>query len=149
MSDKEIAKDTKFIASKETAKNEIKKMLDYYEIDIEEIEDKKVKDAIKASYERLVKAVRRGRLEIKMESGQINIIQRTRPDENGKSKTIEYREIDGTAKCEADNYPADAYYQRAYAVMGSLSGMGEIAIKKLKSVDLSLVEVLGLIFLSV
>lgn len=140
--------DQKYFCDKTTARNEIKKMLDYYEIDINEIEDKKLKDAIKASYDRLIKAVRLGRLEIKLEGG-IRVIQKTRPDEKGESKTIEYREIDGTAKCEMDGYPADAYSQRAYALMGSLSNLGEGAIKKLKSVDLSLAEVLGLIFLSV
>jgi len=44
---------------------------------------------------------------------------------------------------------ADDHYGKAYALMGSLSSLGEDAIKQLKSVDLSLAEVLGLIFLSV
>ena len=126
----------KYIASKETAKNEIQKLLDYYEIDIKEIEKREIRKAIENGYDRLVKAVRMGRLEVKIEGG-LKVIQRTRPDKDEKSEIIEYREIDGTAKCEMDGYPPDAHYSKAYALMGSLSNMGEGYIKKLKSVDLS------------
>lgn len=134
----------KYILAKQAAKNELEKMLDYYEIDIDEIEDKELKKAIQQGYARLVKAVRLGRLEIKLEDG-IQIIQTLRD----KSEKITYREINGTAKTEMAGKQADDYYGKSYALMGSLSGLGEGAIKKLKSVDLSLAEVLGLIFLSV
>ena len=130
--------------SKQAAKNELEKMLGYYEIDIDEIEDKELKKAILQGYARLIKAVRLGRLEIKLEEG-IRIIQTLRDG----SEKITYREIDGVAKTEMAGKNADDYYGKAYALMGSLSGLGEGAIKKLKSVDLSLTEVLGLIFLSV
>jgi hypothetical protein len=134
----------KYILSKSAAKNELQKMLDYYEIDIDDIEDKKMKASIKQGYDRLIKAVRYGRLEIKIEDG-ITVIQKLKSG----NETLEYREIDGTAKTEMAGKQEDDYYGKSYALMGSLSGMGETAIKKLKGVDLSLVEVLGMIFLSV
>lgn len=134
----------KYILAKQAAKNELEKMFDYYEIDIDEIEDKELKKAIQQGYSRLIKAVRLGRLEIKIEDG-IQIIQTLR---DGTEK-IMYREIDGTAKTEMAGKTLDDIYGKSYALMGSLSGLGEGAIKKLKSVDLSLAEVLGLIFLSV
>ncbi len=134
----------KYILTKQNAQNELDKMFDYYEIDIDDIEDKKLKDAIKAGYSRLIKAVRLGRLEIKIEDG-ITVIQTLRTN-SGK---IEYREIDGDAKTEMAGKLEDDYNGKSYALMGSLSGLGEGAIKKLKGVDLSLAEVLGLIFLSV
>lgn len=135
--------DEKYILSKESAENELKKMFDYYEIDVEEIETPELKKAIKAGYERLIKNVRFGRLEIKIESG----IQIAQTLKNGEK--INYREIDGIAKSEMAGKEANDYYGKSYALMGSLSGLGEAAIKKLKGVDLSLCEVLGLIFLSV
>jgi len=52
----------KYILGKEAAKNELEKMLNYYEIDIAEIEDKDMKKAIQQGYDRLIKAVRLGRL---------------------------------------------------------------------------------------
>lgn len=136
--------DERYILSKESAENELKKMMDYYEIDIKEIDDKDLKKAISQGYERLIKAVRLGRLKIKTESG-IQVIQTLRS--NGTE--ITYREIDGKAKASMAGKDDKDYYGRAYALMGSLCGLGESAILALKGVDLSLVEVLGLIFLSV
>ena len=135
--------DEKYPIGKEAAKNELKKMFDYYELDVDEIEDKDLKRAINQGYDRLIKAVRLGRLEVKLENG-IKIIQTLR-----SGTKIDYREIDGNAKSEMAGKDATDHYGKAYALMGSLSGLGESAIKQLKGVDLSLAEVLGLIFLSV
>jgi plasmid stabilization system protein ParE len=133
-----------YVFSRKVAEQEIEKMLDYYEIDIDEIEDKDLKRAIRGSFDRLIKAVRLGRLEIKLEDG-IKIVQKLR---DGSTK-IEYREIDGVAKTAMAGKQDADYYGKSYALMGSLSNLGEAAIKKLKGPDLSLVEVLGMIFLSV
>ena len=130
--------------SKKNAKEYLQKMLDYYEIDIDEIEDKKLKNAIKQGSDRLIKAIRYGRIEFKFENG-IQVIQTLRS--NGE--TITYEEINGEAKTAMAGKHEDDFYGKSYALMGSLSGWGESAIKKLKGVDLSLVEVLGMIFLSV
>jgi len=132
-----------YILGKKAAENELEKMLDYYEIDIDEIEDKDLKRAIKQGYDRLIKAVRLGRLEVKLEDG-IKVIQKTR-----SGTVIEYEEIDGNAKTAMAGKQEGDYYGKSYALMGSLSKLGESAIKQLKGVDLSLVEVLGMIFLSV
>jgi plasmid stabilization system protein ParE len=134
----------KYKISSQNARIQLEKMFDYYEIDIDEIEDKELKRAIKGGYERLVKAIRLGRLEINLEDG-IKIIQTTR---NSGTK-ITYREIDGVAKSAMAGKEEKDYYGKSYALMGSLCDLGEAAIKKLKGVDLSLVEVLGMIFLSV
>lgn len=143
MSDVKTEVKEDYSISKQTAENELKKMLDYYEIKIEEIEDENLKKAIKQGFDRAIQAVRRKRLQVKIENG-IQVIQTTR-----SGGTFTYREIDGDAKCAMDGYPAEAMYKRAYALLGALSGNGESAIKKLKGVDLSLAEVLGLLFLAV
>jgi len=134
---------TEYKYDRKTASAEIKKMLDYYEIDIDEIEDKDLKRLITQGFDRAIKAARLGRLEIKLENG-IKVIQTTR-----SGTVIEYREIDGVAKTEMAGKADGDSYGKAYALMGSLSGIGEGAIKQLKGVDLSLAEVLGFIFLSV
>ena len=144
--------DSNYILSKEAAESEVKKILKYYELDIDDIEDKEQKKFIKANYDRLIKAARLGRLEVKIEKG-ISVIQHCRLiDEKGNSnalgETITYKEINGEAKSATAGKEATDLYGRIYAVMGSLSGVGEDGIKKLKGVDLSLCEVLGAIFLS-
>lgn len=133
-----------YLLTKENAKNELKKMFDYYEIDLDDIDDKNLKHALNGAYDRLIKSVRHGRLEIKIENG-IQVLQKLRSN----SEKITYREIDGTAKMAMAGKAEDDYYGKSYALMGSLSGLGEAAIKQLKGVDLSLVEVLGMVFLLV
>ena len=144
--------DSNYILSKEAAESEVKKILKYYELDIDDIEDKEQKKFIKANYDRLIKAARLGRLEVKIEKG-ISVIQHCRLfDEKGNSNAlgeiITYKEINGEAKSATAGKEATDFYGRIYAVMGSLSGIGEDGIKKMRGVDLSLCEVLGAIFLS-
>jgi plasmid stabilization system protein ParE len=133
----------KFILSQEAAEAEIKKIFDYYEIDANEIEDKDQKKFIIANYDRMIKAARLGRLEVKTEKG-IEVIQHLR----GSDDTVIYKEIDGNAKVATAGKETTDMYGRIYAVQGSLTGLGETAIRKMKGVDLSLCEVLGAIFLS-
>jgi len=133
----------KYILGKEAAELEIKKIFDYYEIDVEEIEDKEQKKFIKMNYDRLVKAARLGRLEVKTEKG-IQIIQHLRD----RKETLTYYEIDGNAKTATAGKDKEDFYGRIYAVQGVVTKEGEGAIKLLKGVDLSLCEVLGAIFLS-
>ena len=62
-------KEEKYILSIEAATGEVQKIFDYYEIEVDEIEDKDQKKFIKANYDRMVKAVRLGRLEVNTEKG--------------------------------------------------------------------------------
>lgn len=135
--------ETKYILAKEAAELEVKKIFDYYEIDLEEIEDKEQKKFIQMNYDRLIKAVRLGRLEVKLEKG-IQIIQHLRDSQ----EAVIYVEINGEAKSATAGKDKEDFYGRIYAVQGSLTGVGEAGIKKMKGVDLSLCEVLGAIFLS-
>lgn len=131
--------------SLQTAKNELKKMMDYYEIEIDEIEDNDLKKAIQQGYDRLVKAVKKGRLKIKIDEKGIIVIQTLK----STGKELHYKEINGEAKMAMAGKQVDDYYGKSYALMGSLSEVGETAIRQMKGVDLSLAEVLGMIFLAV
>jgi hypothetical protein len=135
----------KIIISEKNARQQLESMLDYYEIDIDDIEEKEVKRAIKSGYKRIVKAIMRGRLEIKIEDGTIKVIQHTR---SGR-ETITYNEIDGKAKTAMAAKDEKDWYGKSYALMGALSELGESAISSMKGVDVSLAEVLGMIFLQV
>lgn len=135
--------DERYILSKDAAEAVVMSIFKYYEIDPSEIEDKEQKKFIAANYDRLVKAARLGRLEVETEKG-IKVIQHLKES----SEKIEYKEIDGNAKVATAGKETTDFYGRIYAVQGSLSGLGETGIKKLKGVDLSLCEVLGAIFLA-
>ena len=128
--------------SEDNAQEQLNQLLDYYEIDLDDVPDKE-----KSSYDivgkKLVKFIRQGRLEIKTEDG-IQCIQTLR---NGTT-TIIYKELNGKAKTAMGTKGAEDGNGRIYALMGALSD-GEATILQLKGPDLSLVECLGAVFLAV
>ncbi len=128
--------------SEEAAHEQVDMLYAYYEIDVDDLPDAQ-KQATEAAGRKLLKAVRIGRLEIDMDdSDVIRIKQNIR---NGEPLT--YREIDGKAKVAMSRKDDGDAYGRAYALMGSLCGLGETAIVSLKSHDLAVVECLGMVFL--
>jgi hypothetical protein len=133
----------KLILSEKSAKENLQQMLDYYEIDIDDIDDKDTRKAVSSSLKKIIKSIMKGRLEIKIEE-EFQVIQYTK---NGEK--IIYREIDGISKSAMASKGDNDYNGKCYALMGSLSGLGESAIRSLKGVDLSLTEVLGVVFLQV
>ena len=127
---------------KEAAREQLNMLYDYYEIDFDEL-PKELGTALKATDLKLLKSVRIGRVEISMdEQNVIKVVQNIR---NGDP--LIYREIDGQAKVAMGGKDEKDHYGKAYALMGSLCGLGETAIIKLKSHDLSVVECLGTVFL--
>ena len=127
---------------KEAAREQLGMLYDYYEIDFDEL-PKELGTALKATDLKLLKSVRLGRVEISTdEQGVIKVVQNIRSGE-----PLIYREIDGQAKIAMGGKDEKDHYGKAYALMGSLCGLGEAAIIKLKSHDLSVVECLGTVFL--
>ena len=135
-------KDSKYKIGKDAARAQLDMLYAYYEIDFDEL-PKELGTALKATDLKLLKSVRLGRVEISVdENNAIKVIQNIR---NGDP--LVYREIDGAAKVAMGGKDEKDSYGKAYALMGSLCGLGESAIIKLKSHDLSVVECLGTVFL--
>lgn len=135
--------DEKYTLTKEAAESEIQKIFDFYDIDLDELEDKEAKKIIKGNYNRVIKAIRMKRLEVKNEKG-LQIIHHLRDHD----ETLTYYAPDANAKTAMDEYAPTALYRRIYALMGACSKLGEGAIMKLPANELSIVEVIGSIFLS-
>ena len=135
----------KFKLSEESASKEVQKILDYYDIDIDKDFDAEYKKIFEQSIAKAIKAVRLGRLSVKVDDNGISITQSLK---NGKT-SLTYREIDGRAKLATATVGKDDSFGKIYEIMGSLSGLGSSAIAEMKGVDLSLCECLGTIFLSV
>lgn len=128
--------------SEESAQEQLNQLLDYYEIDFTDIPTDQ-KNSFDMIGKKLVKFIRQGRLEIKIEDG-IKCIQTLK---NGTT-TIEYKELNGKAKTAMGTKSTEDGNGRIYALMGALSD-GEAAIIQLKGPDLSLAECLGAVFLAV
>jgi hypothetical protein len=131
-----------YVLSIESAEEAFKGLVDYFEIVEEEFGDdeKKLFDMSKT---RIIRALRLGRLDL----SALPDITQTLRSPPGEVKTITYKEIRGTAKLATKSKGANDLYGKIYAVLGSMSNLGEAAIMQLKSVDLSLAESIGYIFL--
>ena len=128
--------------SAESAEAELDKLLEYYEIDIDDLPVESI-SGIKAVLKKMVKFIRLGRLEIKIEDG-IQCIQTLRDSE----ATITYKELTGKAKTAMGTKEMADQHGRIFALLGALSD-GEAVVLKLKGPDLSLAECLGGLFLLV
>lgn len=133
---------TKPKLSIENAQAELDKLIDYYEIDIDDLPSS-AKDGIDAVMKKMVKFIRLGRLEIKIEDG-IQCIQTLRDSET----KITYKELNGKAKTAMGSKKETDQHGRLFALLGALSD-GERVIHQLKGPDLSLAECLGGLFLLV
>ena len=136
-----------YVLSKEVAEEQFGVLVDYYEIDPEEMAETQAErfGVVKA---KIVKSIRLGRVEIEVKDGSIKVRQTLR-NPMGDAKTINYAEINGKAKMATGGKAEADQYGRIYALLGSCSGLGETAIASLKGVDLSLAECLGVVFLEV
>ena len=126
--------------SRDTAEGTFQEFLDYYDIAIDEVTEDQA-NAWKPSEQKIIKAIMRGRLEIVTDDNFL-IIQHLKGGEK-----VEYKEITGKSKVVMDKEKGE--YGKMYALLGSLSGLGQTAIKKMNGRDVSLAETIGFFFLMV
>jgi ribosomal protein S4E len=132
--------------SQQVAEEQFGVLEDYYDLDVNDIDHKEQKAAAKMSKSRIIKSIRKGRLQIALQDGTIAITQ-TLQKPPGEVATLEYAELSGRHKISMKD--SEDNYVRMYALVGAMTGLNETAISNLKGVDLSLVECLGSLFLLV
>jgi hypothetical protein len=137
------------IISQENAEAQIETLFDYYDIDLEDyaglmIKGTDSKKSLEVSRKKLVKAIKKGRLEIADDDDGFSITQRLK----GKYKSItelKYKPISGRAKVEMDKYESDN--AKMYGLLAAMSGVEAGHIQGLRGPDLSTAECLGGFFL--
>ena len=138
----------KTIISEENAREQVQVFLDYYEISLEDIKNTEAKNGLDSTLDKLTKQIMLGKLEVREDGGEIKVTQHLKKP-LGESKEIEYHELSGKHKVAMKDKGEKDFYGRIYAMMGSVSGLGETAIVSLKGTDLSVVECLGALYLNV
>lgn len=138
----------KYKVSEEVAEEQLETFLDFYDIDIASIDHKEVQAGLKLSASKVKRAIRKGKLSVELAGDSIKVIQ-TFKNTEGTEDTIDYTVIAGRHKVAMKDKSDTDNYGKIYALMGSLSGLGEKAILKLKGADLGLVESLGGLYLQV
>lgn len=131
----------KLILSEESAADQLQELYDYYDLDLTGL-DEDAKKAITEQKPKLIRAIRKGRLEItKDAAGDIVITQTV-----GKtgSEKLEYNSEVAKALVNMKKYDTADTYGRIYAMLGSLAGISADAIKQLKGSDLAVAHSIGL-----
>ena len=138
-----------FKISEESAEEQISNLLEYYDIEIEDFDNENLKSALATSRRKLVKAIRKGMIEIKEEDGTPIVYQHLLKPVKGIESPIRYKEVDGRSKRAMKKMSENDYSGRIYAFLGGLSGDGSTIIERFQSQDLTVAECLGTIFLQV
>lgn len=134
------------IISEEVAQEQIAGLKDYYDIEVDDFPND-VKAAVVASFKKIARAIRAGRLEITLTGEAIEIKQTLAKPPEGAPEKLVYKEVSGIAKDGLnDDHGA---HKKMYYFLGVLSGDGATVIRKLTGKDLALAEALGCIFLQV
>lgn len=128
--------------AEEAATEIFQELLDYYDIDYEDIVNDQGKDAAKTLRNKLIRAIRAGRVETKMNDDPEKGFQIIQHAKDGK--IFEYNEYNAKAAEESDK--ARGVSGAQYRLLGSLSGKGD-AIKKMRGPDLKLAEYIAVLFL--
>jgi hypothetical protein len=146
---------SKDVISEENAQDQLELLLDFYEIEINDVDKEvafyaedtdSVQEATKGACDRLKRYIRKGLLEITDTEG-LTITQNLRIP-IGDINKLSYKIIDGAAKQEMRFAKEKDFYGKIYYLMGALSKKPANVISKLKGVDSSVVECLGAIFLT-
>lgn len=137
--------DAKPKISEDNAIRAVDGFLKYYRVDPTGQDENT--SAIRVAREKLLGATMEGRLEFEMRDGDMWVIQTLlKPLTQGNDK-VEYRELDGKAKLQMKHNADTDTHGKIQSLMGGLCKLGGAVMSNMKSVDLSTMESLGLIFL--
>ena len=134
------------VISDETAREQLKQFIDYYDIDLGDMPEN-VKRAVEASLAKIRRAIMTGQIEISFENDTVTVKQHLAKPLKGFDGPIVYQEITGRAKIGMKDDSGD--YGKIYNFLAALSTESPNVIMSLKGKDLSLAEALGAIFLQV
>ena len=125
----------------DAAQKQVDILIDYYELDDE-------KELIKLVRPDLIKHVMRGRIEISMGDNNRLAVRQTFKFPVGESEGLDYKVINGVSKKQM-KASSKSDHEKMYSLMGSLAGVSGESISRLEGVDLSAMECLANLFLSV
>jgi hypothetical protein len=137
----------------EAAKAQVQLMLDYYEIDFDDIESKKIRNAQKTSAKKMQKAIEKCRVEVRLSGDDLLIDQKLKHPfdraNGGRFEATTFKTLSGQAKIRLKDRDENDNYGQVYALMGGLCGEPDSTMQSFKGVDLATLEAIASIFLAV
>jgi hypothetical protein len=125
-----------FRISEESAQKELKRLIDYYDVDINETTSEQ-SAAVDQILSRLQKAIQAGKLELQESEKGLSLILHTKNDNE-----LTFREICGADKAKLSAVGDDPI-KRLHYLAGLLCGLGTDVIGKLQVTDLRIVEAIS------
>jgi hypothetical protein len=133
-----------FQLSEESAMEQVLDFLNYYDIDIARVDDPTSLTVVERTLDNLRDYIREGKVEIRRDKdAKLEVVHNLTG-----GTAVAYRELNAAAKLAMDRLPPNAGTARAYALMGSLCGLGTDGIQKFGPRDLTVVELLSQLFMS-
>ena len=126
----------------ENAELGVRELIEFYDVDVDDIESPEGRAGMELCLNKLQKAYRRGKLENKHEDGRFKVVLHCEGDRG----PITIDELSGDHKLAMDGYGDKQNIAKQHALLGSMSGLGARAIDKLAPPDLSTVECLAAVF---
>jgi len=136
----------KQLLSEESAKEQLEILMEYYDIDKNDIEIEEGPEAVQTLMNGLVRAIRKGRLEITVDSDNKLVVTQHLQHPPGDITDINYNIVGQKARLAMDRVKSTKEQERMCAFMGSLSGLGSTGIGSLLAADMGTMNRLATLF---
>ena len=134
------------VISEESAKEQLETLMDFYDIDKDDIEIEEGPEAVQTLMNGLIRAIRKGRLEIKVDSDSLLLVTQHLQYAPGDINTVEYNVVGQKARLAMDRVKSTKEQERMCAFMGSLSGLGVQGVSSLVGADMGTMNRLATLF---
>ena len=134
------------LISEESANEQLETLMNFYDIDKDDIEIEEGPEAVQTLINGLIRAIRKGRLEIKTDSDSQLLVTQHLQHAPGDVSTIEYKVVGQIARLAMDRVKSTKEQERMCAFMGSLSGLGVQGISSLVGADMGTMNRLATLF---
>ena len=132
--------------SEEMASEQLSVLMEYYDIDKNDIEIEEGPEAVQTLINGLVRAIRKGRLEIKVDSDGKLLVMQHLQHPPGDIAVINYNVVGQKARLAMDRVKSTKEQERMCAFMGSLSGFGSQGVSGLVAADMGTMNRLATLF---
>jgi len=133
------------ILSDDSAKKQLDLLLEYYDIEKDDIEIEEGPEAMQTLLNGLIRAIRKGRIEVVEQAGEL-IVRQNLKHPPGEMEMLEYGVVGQKARMAMDKIKDSRAQERMCAFMGSLAGLPPSALTKLKGVDMGTMNRLATVF---
>ena len=134
------------LISEDSAIEQLEILMEFYDIDKNDIEIEEGVEAVQTLMNGLVRAIRKGRLEIKLDSDQKLIVTQHLKHPPGDIADVDYSVVGQKARLAMDRVKSTKEQERMCAFMGSLSGLGVQGVSGLVGADMGTMNRLATLF---